>query len=178
LPVKIVYPAFGYGCAQAGSHPSLQDQTLLRLADGKPVAIMGSGRNRLCLVYYKDTAAGICLAHQNGKPGEGYILGNDNLTFVEIWAAVARVLGKAPPRLRVPLPILRTVSAVSGVVTGHSIFPSDFFDMVGLNWCFSHQKAREQLGWQPHPFDAGIAETWADYQAQRQSCSVRGERAV
>lgn len=47
LPVKIVYPGFGYGCSQATSHPSLHEQTLLRMAAGKPVAIMGSGKNRL-----------------------------------------------------------------------------------------------------------------------------------
>jgi hypothetical protein len=28
LPVKIVYPAFGYGCSQATIHPSMHEQTL------------------------------------------------------------------------------------------------------------------------------------------------------
>lgn len=168
LPVKIVYPAFGYGGSQATSHPSLQDQTLLRMADGKPLAVMGSGKNRLCLAYYQDTVAGILLAHQTGKTGEGYILGNDNLTFVEIWAAVARTLGKKPPTRRIPLPILRLISSASRVITGKSIFPSDFFDMVGLDWCFSNHKAREQLGWQPRAFEVGIAETWAEYRKQRE----------
>src|SRR6266542_302174 len=106
LPVKIVYPAMGYGCSQATSHPSLQDLTLLRMAAGKPVAILGSGQNRLCVAYYPDTVAGILLAHAKGKAGEGYILGNENLTFQEIWGVVAEVLGKEPPRRRIPLPVL------------------------------------------------------------------------
>ena len=75
LPVKIVYPGFGFGCSFASSHPSLQDQTLLRMAAGQKTAIMGSGKNRLCLAYYKDTVEAISLAHQNGKIGDGYIFG-------------------------------------------------------------------------------------------------------
>jgi dihydroflavonol-4-reductase len=166
LSVKIVYPAFGYGCSQATSHPSLQDQTLLRMAAGKPVAIMGSGKNRLCLSYYKDTVAGILLAHEKGRTGEGYILGNDNLTFREIWDAVAEVLGKKPPRRRIPLSILKLVSIGSRVLTGKSVFPPDFFEMLGLDWCFSNRKAKESLGWQPHSFLEGLRETWMEYQKQ------------
>ena len=166
LAVKIVYPTFGYGCSQASSHPSLHEQTLLRMAAGKPVAIMGSGKNRLCLAYYKDTAAGILLAHQKGKAGDDYILGNDNLTFVEIWAVIAAALGKEPPKRRIPLPILKAAAAGIRLVTGKSLFPPEFFDMISQSWCFSNRKAREQLGWQPHAFGEGIAETWAAYQAQ------------
>jgi dihydroflavonol-4-reductase len=164
LPVKIVYPAFGYGCSQATSHPSLHEQTLLRMAAGKPVAIMGSGKNRLCLSYYNDTAAGILLAHAHGKAGEGYILGNDNLTFKEIWDAVAELLGKKPPRGHIPLLALRLISSTSRLLTGKSVFPPDFFEMFSFDWCFSNQKASKQLGWQPHSFREGLRETWKDYQ--------------
>jgi len=166
LPVKIVYPTFGYGCSQASSHPSMHEQTLLRMAAGKPTAVMGSGKNRLCLAYYKDTVAGILLAHKKGKVGEDYILGNDNLTFVELWVAIAEVLGKQPPKRRIPLPLLKAGAAGSRFITGKSLFPPEFFDMLCENWCFSNQKAREQLGFQPHSFRDGIAETWAEYKEQ------------
>lgn len=166
LPVKIVYPGFGFGCSFASSHPSMQDQTLLRMASGQKTAVMGSGKNRLCLAYYNDTVEGIRLAHENGKSGEGYILGNDNLTFREIWAAVARVLGKEPPKGRMPLPLLRTISFIGEKLRGKPIFTQDFFDMVELNWCFSNQKARAELGWNPLSFEEALACTWAEYQAQ------------
>ena len=166
LPVRIVYPTFGYGCSQATSHPSLHEQTLLRMAAGKRVAILGSGRNRLCLAYYNDTAAGILLAHEKGKAGEGYILGNDNLTFKEIWAVVAELLGKEPPRRHIPLTVLKLVSSASRGLTGKSVFPPDFFEMFGFNWCFSNRKAKEHLGWQPHSFPEGLRETWEEYQKQ------------
>jgi dihydroflavonol-4-reductase len=165
LPVRIVYPGFGFGCSFASSHPSMQDQTLLRMAAGKPTAIMGSGKNCLFLAYYNDTAEAIRLALHNGRDGEGYILGNDNLTFPEIWKAVADVLGKQPPTRRIPLPLLRAVSFMGEKLRGKPVFPSDFFDMIALNWCFSNRKAREELGWQPETFKVALAETWQAYQA-------------
>ncbi len=164
LPVKIVYP--GFGCSWASSHASLQDQTLLRMAAGKPVSIMGSGSNRICLAYYKDTVAGILLAHEKASPGDDFVLGNDNLTFVELWAAIAAVLNRQPPHLRVPIPVLKIFSRISRLATGKGIFPDSFFDMIGLSWCFSNHKAREQLGWQPRSVPGALVETWADYQAQ------------
>lgn len=165
LPVRIVFPGFGFGCSFASSHPSMQDQTLLRMAAGKPTAIMGSGKNRLFLAYYNDTVEAIRLALQQGRDGEGYILGNDNLTFPEIWKTVADVLGKQPPTRRIPLPLLRAVSFMGEKLRGKPVFPSDFFDMIALNWCFSNRKAREELGWQPKTFKDALTETWLAYQA-------------
>lgn len=166
LPVKIVYPGFGFGCSFATSHPSLQDQTLLRMAAGKKTAIMGSGKNRLCLAYYNDTVAGIECAHQAGNAGEGYILGNENLTFPQIWSAIAAVLDKEPPKAHMPLALLKTISFITEKVRGHPVFPQDFLGMVALNWCFSSRKARDELGWQPKTFADAIAETWHAYQQQ------------
>jgi nucleoside-diphosphate-sugar epimerase len=166
LSVKIVYPAFGYGCSFASSHTSMQDNTLLRMAAGKPTAIMGTGKNRLCLSYYRDTVRGIDLAHERGKPGEGYILGGENLTFPELWVVVAEILGKEPPQRRIPLGLLKSVSAIVRAIQGNSLFPPDFFDMIRYDWNFSSAKAERELGWKFHSFRDGMKETWAEYQAQ------------
>lgn len=166
LRAMIVYPAFGYGCSFASSHPSLQDNTLLRMAAGKPVAVMGSGKNRLCLSYYNDTVEGIRLAHERGWPGDDYILGGENLTFPEIRIAVAGVLGKKPPRRRIPLGLLRMIASFPRLLTGRSVFPPEFFEMVSHNWCFSSAKSQARLGWTATSFVEGIARTWTEYQAQ------------
>jgi len=165
LNVKIVYPAFGYGCSWAGSHPTLTDQTLLRMAHGKPIAIMGSGKNRFCVAYYKDTARGIILAHEVGKAGEDYILGGENLSFREIWSEIAKILGRKPPNLRIPIGLLRLISNVSMLISGKSLFPPEFFELISLNWAFSSEKAERELGWQPTNFADGIRETWQEYKA-------------
>ena len=165
LRVSIVYPCFGYGCSFASSHPSMQDQTLLRMAAGKPVAVMGSGLNRLTLSYYRDTVEGIRLALDQGAAGEDYILGGDCLTFSQLWQAVAAVLGRQPPKRRIPLPLLKAVARLSRLLTGKSLLPPEFFEMISYNWSFSSAKAQARLGWQPHRFQDGLAETWFEYQA-------------
>jgi dihydroflavonol-4-reductase len=165
LAVSLVYPGFGFGCSCATSHPSMQDQTLLRMAAGKPTVVMGSGHNRLLLAYYRDTAQGIRLALAKGTPGDGYILGNESLTFPQIWAEIALVLGKQPPTRRIPVPILKLVSRVSRLLTGQSIFPPDFIDMIALEWNFSSAKARREFGLQPKSVAEAIAETWQEYQS-------------
>jgi dihydroflavonol-4-reductase len=164
LAVAIVYPGFGFGCSRASSHPSLQDQTLLRMAAGKPAAIMGSGKNHLLLAYYKDTVQGISRALEVGQAGEGYILGNQSMTFVEMWAEIARLLGKRAPWVRIPTGLLRLVSQASRTITGRSPFPPDFFDMISKNWSFSNARACRELGIQPKSFREALAETWQDYQ--------------
>jgi nucleoside-diphosphate-sugar epimerase len=100
-----------------------------------------------------------------GRAGEDYILGGQNLTFPELWAAVADVLGKRPPTRRIPLGFLRAAATASRLLTGKSALPPEFFEMISYNWCFNSQKAREALGWQALPFRTAIAETWAEYQA-------------
>lgn len=166
LRVMIVYPAFGYGCSWASSHPSAAEMTLLRYAAGKPVAILGSGKNHLTLSYYKDTVRGILLAHERGKAGDDYMLGGSVLTFPEIWEAVARVLGKPPVRRHIPAGLLRALVSASRVLTGKAILPAEFFEMIDYDWNFSSAKAERELGWTPTPFLQGMTETWAEYQAQ------------
>lgn len=163
LNASIVYPGFGYGCSSAQSHASMAEMTLLRMARGEPVGIMGSGRNRMALAYYRDTARGILLAHERGKAGEGYLLTNGNFSFPEIWEAIATVLGKKAPRRRIPLPFLRAVSSFGRLLTGRPVFGGDFLDMVSKDWNFSNEKARRVLGFRPMGLLESLEETWREY---------------
>lgn len=160
---SIVYPGFGYGCSSAQSHASMAEMTLLRMARGEPVGILGSGRNRIALAYYRDTARGVLLAHEKGKPGEGYILTNGNYSFPEIWEAIASVLGRKAPRRRIPLPVLGAVSSLGKLLTGKPVFGGDFLDMVSKDWNFSNEKARRELGFRPMGLLESLEETWREY---------------
>jgi len=164
LNAKIVYPCFGYGYTHASSHPSLQEQTLLRLAAGKPAATPGKGTYCFCSSYYKDTARGIQQAHELGRSGEDYILGGENITFEELWSIVAKTLGKSPPRLHIPILFFKFVLTASKLITGRVFLPAEFTEMISQNWCFSSAKAEAELGYVAHTFEQGISETWSEYQ--------------
>jgi len=76
---------------------------------GKMVADVVEGRARaflsrsaLNVVAVEDVAAGHLAALERGRPGERYLLGGDNLSVSEIFAAIARAVGLAAPRIPVP----------------------------------------------------------------------------
>jgi dihydroflavonol-4-reductase len=56
----------------------------------------------LNLIDVRDVAEGHLLAAERGKPGERYILGNQNLSLREIFGLLARLTGLPAPRFRVP----------------------------------------------------------------------------
>jgi dihydroflavonol-4-reductase len=165
LPLKLVYPGFGYGCLRAAPASPLTAQTLLRMAAGKPGVIVGNGRTRIAATYYRDIVQGILLAHSHGQTGEGYLLVGASLTLPELWAAVAEVLGKTPPQRRLPLWLAAVSSGLAHLTAGQLPFPADFVAMLRRDWNFSSEKAIRTLGWHPRPPRVALAETWEEYRA-------------
>lgn len=166
--VKVVYPGFGFGYATPYGQPGFAAETLLQLAADKSVALVGNEQNRICLSYYKDTAAGIQLAHENGRSGESYILGGNCLSLGKIWAVIAEVVGKTPPTRKFP----RWMAQMSGWFGKATPYAGEYLHIVGKNWNYTSQKARQELGWQPLSLFDAMAETWADHQAP----PLNGER--
>ncbi len=62
----------------------------------------------LNIVHVKDVAMAHVLAIENGKPGNRYIAGNKNLTFLEFLRLAADVVGKKAPKVQIPLIIGQT----------------------------------------------------------------------
>lgn len=161
LNVKVVYSGFGFGYATPYGQPGFAGETLLRMAAGKSVAVIGNERNRICLSYYKDTAQGITLAHERGAPGASYILGSNCLPLGKIWEVIAEILGKEPPHRHLP----RWMAQLSGWFGSQSPYAAEYFHIVGQNWNYTSRKARQTLGWQPLSLYDAMTETWNEYQA-------------
>ena len=75
---------------------------------GAMVAGVASGRIRaytstaINVVDVRDVAAGHLLAFEHGRSGERYLLGGEDVTLREAFAAIARHAGRTPPRVSVP----------------------------------------------------------------------------
>ena len=76
---------------------------------GKMVADVVHGRARgylarsvLNVVAVEDVAHGHIDAFERGRPGERYLLGGDNMPVREVFAVIARAVGRPAPRLPVP----------------------------------------------------------------------------
>ena len=164
LDLVRVYPGviFGPGAMTAGNHVV---QLLLQHARGKLPGILGQGDLRQCFAYVDDVAAGMVQALDRGKSGEGYILGGDNRTGVELFEAFRAATGIAPPTRKIPF----WAASLMGKVQRWRaellhIEPELTDEVVGIyrhEWAYSSDKAVAELGYRVTPFEEAIEKTVA-----------------
>ena len=97
LPVVIVNPSTPIGPGDA--RPTPTGRLVIDAALGRMPAYVDTGLN---IVHVDDVAAGHLRAFDRGRVGERYILGGENLTLREILAAISTLVGRQPPRVRLP----------------------------------------------------------------------------
>ena len=111
LPVVVVNPSAPVGPWDVKPTPT--GQVIVDFARGRLPAIVDTGLN---IVHVRDVAEGHLLAAERGRVGERYILGHRNMTLVEILAELADIVGRPPPRLKLPYAVAWTAGAVSTAV--------------------------------------------------------------
>src|SRR5258705_10481344 len=97
LPLVIVNPSTPIGPWDVKPTPT--GQMIVDFLQGKMFATVDTGLN---LVHVRDVARGHLLAAERGRVGEKYILGNTNLTLVQIATLLAGITGCRAPRVRIP----------------------------------------------------------------------------
>ena len=97
LPVVIVNPSAPVGAWDPKPTPT--GRVIVDFLKGRMFGYVNTGLN---VVHVRDVARGHILALEKGRPGERYILGNRNMSLLEIFATLGRIAGRRPPRLRVP----------------------------------------------------------------------------
>ena len=119
------------------------------------------GRN---FIYVKDAAKGIANALDKGKIGESYIIGNENLTYKEIFSKIASVIGVKPPRWRFPRCVALAYGRYSSFkadITG--VKPIVSYPMARIS-CDDHyygcEKAVRELDLPQNPIEDGIHESF------------------
>ncbi|BDG02218.1 hopanoid-associated sugar epimerase [Anaeromyxobacter oryzae] len=108
LPVVVVNPTAPVGPWDVKPTPT--GRILVDFARGRIPAYVDTGLN---VVHVRDVAEGHRLAAERGVPGERYILGHQNLTLREILGTLAELLGRRPPRVRLPYAVAWTAGAVT-----------------------------------------------------------------
>ena len=69
------------------------------IIDGKLAFSSSGGKN---IVYTKDVAIAICNSLNMGRIGETYILGNQNISYRDLFDKIAHYASKKPPKFNVP----------------------------------------------------------------------------
>jgi dihydroflavonol-4-reductase len=128
-------------------------------ASGRMPAYVDTGLN---IVHVDDVAAGHLLAFGHGRDGESYILGGENLTLRAILADIAHLVGRRPPRIRLPALALLPVAVVAeGVARLTGISTRITLESVRLarkHMYFSSDKAVRELGYRWRPAGEAFAD--------------------
>lgn len=133
--------------------PTPTGRMIEKVATGRmPGVVATTGLN---LVDVRDVARGHALALESGEPGERYLLGGVDMALEDVFAAVARLAGRARPRLRVPYPVAE-VAGTLGIVN------RDEVRLARLPMYFSSAKARSRLGYAPGPVEPALARAVAE----------------
>jgi len=154
MSVVIVNPSTPVGPGDI--RPTPTGQLVLDAASGRMPAYVDTGLN---IVHVDDVAAGHLLAFERGKAGERYILGGEDMTLQTILAQIARLVGRTPPRIRLPyaavLPIAYLAEAMARVTGRSGRVTLEGVRMSRKRMFFSSGKAVSELGyrWRP-PIEA------------------------
>lgn len=150
LDAVVVNPTAPVG--EGDSKPTPTGRMIAGVASGRIPAYVASGLN---VVDVRDVARGHVLALERGRAGERYLLGGVNLTLAELFAAIARIAGRARPRVRVPYPV--TVGAAQLGLANR-----DEVRLARLPMFFSSAKAERELGYRPGPVEPALARAVAE----------------
>ena len=157
LPVVIVNPSTPVGPGDIKPTPT--GRLIVEAACGQMPAFVDTGLN---IVHVDDVAEGHLAAAENGRIGERYILGGENMALAEILAGVAQAAGRRPPRLQVPHSVLFPVAVgaeLAARVTGREPFITlDGVRMSRKKMYFSSEKASRELGYRSRPAREAIAD--------------------
>src|SRR5581483_7959046 len=89
-------------------------------------------------------------------------LGGDDVSLATLLGAIAEIVGRRPPRLRIPRKLIYPVAVVAeaaAMISGREPFVTlDGLRMAKNKMFFSSAKARAELGYEARPFRAALAD--------------------
>lgn len=155
LPAVIVNPSTPIG--PRDSRPTPTGRIIVEAAAGRIPAFVDTGLN---LVHVDDVAAGHLAALEHGRIGERYILGGQDATLSVLLADIARLLGRKPPRIRLPRRLLFPFAYLTEAMARRSgrepLLTVDGLRLARYRMFFKSAKAERELGYRPRPYGEGL----------------------
>ena len=116
------------------------------------------------LVDVEDVANGHLLAEEKGKPGERYILANENVNVRSYFALLEEITGISAPRIKIPYIFAYSTAFLLERVLGlgfpnYSTLDIDSIKLSKYNWHADNSKAVSELGFTVTPIEQTIEKT-------------------
>jgi dihydroflavonol-4-reductase len=163
LQVVIVNPSIVLG---AGDVHQISGSLVIQAARGRTFLYTRGGTN---IVHVDDVADGHLAAAERGRSGERYLLGGENLTYLQLFTLLAEVVGGRAPWLLIPDWVIRPAAFLIDLIRRVVPLPLE-----GNQLRLSRQrlycdtsKARQELGLtQTRSARQAIVEAFAWYRAR------------
>jgi dihydroflavonol-4-reductase len=155
LPAVIVNPSTPIGPRDVKPTPT--GRIIVEAARGRIPGFVDTGLN---LAHVDDIADGHLAALKHGVVGERYILGGANVEFADMLADIARLVGRKPPRLRIPraavMPIAYAAETMARFTCREPFTTVDGIRMSAYRMFFTAAKAERDLGFRSRPYLQGL----------------------
>ncbi len=137
--------------------PTPHGSVLAQVAAGRFPFYMGYSAE---VVGIEDAARAMLLAADRGRSGERYIISDRFMSVQELHGIAATAVGRRPPRIGIPMPVLRAGARINDVfarlLRRDLPFAYAGMEMVRLMSPLDHSKAERELGWTPEPVEDSI----------------------
>jgi dihydroflavonol-4-reductase len=165
LPAVIVNPAVVIGAAD---HYLNSGSLVIAYSKGRIPAVPSGG---ICVADVDAVTHGHLAAAARGRIGERYILGGENLSYLQVAATIATASGARRPRLVVPAGVLALIAPLIDMYNRVSRKPPQLsgeqLRLSRVNFFFDSGKAVRELGYPLLPFRGAVEKALAWYRANR-----------
>ncbi len=155
LPAVVVNPSTPIGMRDV--RPTPTGRIIVEAACGRIPAFVDTGLN---LVHVDDVAQGHLAALRQGRIGERYILGGQNVAFSHMLADIADLVGRRSPQLRLPwyatLPVAYAAEAVAYLTGREPLATVAGVHLSKRRMYFDAGKAERELGLCARPYREGL----------------------
>ena len=156
IPIVVVNPTAPVGPWDVKPTPT--GKIILDFLKEKMPAYVQTGLN---FVDVSDVAEGHILAAIKGKIGERYILGNQNMSLLELFKNLQELSGRKRPRLQIPHWLAMGVGQIDDVIENKILGREPKIPLEGIKMAQSHmyvssQKAVDELGFPQNPVNEAL----------------------
>jgi farnesol dehydrogenase len=162
LSVVFVNPTrvFGPGLMTEGNSATLMIDLYIQ---GKWRFILGDGSAIGNYGFVDDIVSGHILAMKNGRSGERYILGGENLSYNQFFEVLSDISNKYYRIFHIPQSLVMLVSKMELIrakyLRGYPLITPEWVEVFSKHWAFSCKKAEDELGYRITPFREAIGKT-------------------
>ena len=169
IDIVIVNPSRIYGPGLTGVSNSVSHLVSL-FNQGKWRFIPGDGRSVGNYVYIDDVVHGHILAMQNGRSGQRYILGGDNISYNDFFALLNKLTARNVKLIKIPIVVLLFWSYLeilrANVTSKKPMIVPAFVRKLTRTWNLISDKAVRELGYHHLDLETGLIKTinWINHE--------------